>query len=84
MKASDASLRHQTAPPRPAVTGAVFDRALARTIEFDEVARVRFGARTKVNLCGLGEPLLNRRTPDFVRKVRDAGFKISLSTNGSG
>jgi MoaA/NifB/PqqE/SkfB family radical SAM enzyme len=65
------------------MTQAVFDRALARTIEFDEVAKARFGARTKVNLCGLGEPLLNRHTPDFVGKVRDAGFEISLSTNGS-
>jgi MoaA/NifB/PqqE/SkfB family radical SAM enzyme len=74
--------RDQT-PHQGLMAEAAFDRALARTIEFDEVARVRFGARTKVNLCGLGEPLLNRHTPDFVRKVRDAGFEISLSTNGS-
>ena len=74
--------RDQT-PHQGLMTEPVFDRALARTIEFDEVAQVRFGARTKVNLCGLGEPLLNRHTPDFVGKVREAGFEISLSTNGS-
>ena len=37
----------------------------------------------KVNLCGLGEPLLNRHTPEFVRQIRDAGFECSLSTNGA-
>jgi MoaA/NifB/PqqE/SkfB family radical SAM enzyme len=74
--------RDQT-PHQGLMTEAMFDRALARTIEFDEVARARFGTRTKVNLCGLGEPLLNRHTPDFVRKIREAGFEISLSTNGS-
>ena len=37
----------------------------------------------KVNLCGLGEPLLNRQTPDFVRKIRTAGFECSVSTNGA-
>ena len=65
------------------MTPEVFDRALERTIEFGEITQVRFGTRTKVNLCGLGEPLLNRNTPDFVRKVHDAGFEISVSTNGS-
>jgi len=75
--------RDQT-PHQGLMTPEVFDRALARTIEFDEIAQVRFGGvRTKVNLCGLGEPLLNRNTPDFVRKVHDAGFEISVSSNGS-
>jgi MoaA/NifB/PqqE/SkfB family radical SAM enzyme len=36
-----------------------------------------------VNLCGLGEPLLNRNTPTFVRQTRDAGFWCGLSTNAS-
>jgi MoaA/NifB/PqqE/SkfB family radical SAM enzyme len=70
-------------PHQGLMTPEVFDKALERTIEFDAIARVRFGTRTKVNLCGLGEPLLNRNTPDFVRKVRDAGFEISISSNGS-
>jgi len=74
--------RDQT-PHQGLMTPEVFDRALERTIEFGEITQVRFGTRTKVNLCGLGEPLLNRNTPDFVRKVHDAGFEISVSSNGS-
>jgi MoaA/NifB/PqqE/SkfB family radical SAM enzyme len=74
--------RDQT-PHQGLMTPEVFERALSRTIEFDGIARERFGARTKVNLCGLGEPLLNRHTPDFARQVREAGFEISVSTNGS-
>jgi MoaA/NifB/PqqE/SkfB family radical SAM enzyme len=70
-------------PHQGLMTPEVFDRALARAVEFDEIAQARFGARTKVNLCGLGEPLLNRHTPDFVRKVHEAGFEISVSSNGS-
>jgi MoaA/NifB/PqqE/SkfB family radical SAM enzyme len=70
-------------PHQGLMTPEVFDKALARTVEFDEIARERFGTKTKVNLCGLGEPLLNRHTPDFVRKVHDAGFEISISSNGS-
>ena len=36
-----------------------------------------------VSLCGLGEPLLNPNTPDFVRETRDAGFWCGLATNAS-
>ena len=74
--------RDQT-PHQGLMTPAVFDRALARTNEFSEIAHDRFGARIKVNLCGLGEPLLNRNTPDFVRKSREAGYETSMSSNGS-
>ncbi len=61
----------------------VFDQALLRTIEFQAIAREQFDKQVKVNLCGLGEPLLNKHTPSFVKKVRDAGFECSISTNGS-
>src|SRR5262245_2923234 len=70
-------------PHQGLMTPEVFAKSLDRTIEFDEIARVRFGTRTKVNLCGLGEPMLNRHTPDFVRMVSEAGFEISISSNGS-
>ena len=74
--------RDQT-PHQGLMSVEVFDQALARTVEFREVVRERFDTYIKVNLCGLGEPLLNRHTPDFVRKVREAGFGCSISTNGS-
>jgi MoaA/NifB/PqqE/SkfB family radical SAM enzyme len=39
--------------------------------------------KVEVNLCGLGEPLLNRHVPDMVRRVREEGFGSGLSSNGS-
>ncbi len=74
--------RDQT-PHQGLMTVEVFDQALRRTIEFRDVVDEHFGTHIKVNLCGLGEPLLNRHTPDFIRKIRDAGFERSISTNGS-
>jgi MoaA/NifB/PqqE/SkfB family radical SAM enzyme len=74
--------RDQT-PHQGLMSPDVFDQALLRAVEFGEVARERFGRRVKVNLCGLGEPLLNRHTPSFVQKITDAGFESSISTNGS-
>jgi MoaA/NifB/PqqE/SkfB family radical SAM enzyme len=74
--------RDQT-PHQGLMSVEVFDQSLARAVEFAKIAEERFGTHVKVNLCGLGEPLLNRHVPDFVRKVRAAGFECSLSTNGS-
>jgi MoaA/NifB/PqqE/SkfB family radical SAM enzyme len=74
--------RDQT-PHQGLMTPEVFERALARAVEFDRIARERFDTRMKVNLCGLGEPLLNRHTPEFVQQIRGAGFEVSVSSNGS-
>jgi MoaA/NifB/PqqE/SkfB family radical SAM enzyme len=74
--------RDQT-PHQGLMTTETFDQALTRAIEFRELARSKFDAEMKVNLCGLGEPLLNRQTPDFVRKIRTAGFECSVSSNGA-
>ena len=74
--------RDQT-PHQGLMTVDVFDQALARAVEFGAIAREHYQTHMKVNLCGLGEPLLNRNTPDFVRKVRAANFECSISTNGS-
>jgi MoaA/NifB/PqqE/SkfB family radical SAM enzyme len=74
--------RDQT-PHQGLMSPEVFDKALERTIEFREFVQARYGAHMKVNLCGLGEPLLNKHTPEFVEKIRAAGFECSVSTNGS-
>lgn len=74
--------RDQT-PHQGLMTPETFAQTLERTIEFRSVASERFGLDVRVNLCGLGEPLLNRHTPDFVRQLRDAGFHTSISTNGA-
>jgi MoaA/NifB/PqqE/SkfB family radical SAM enzyme len=74
--------RDQT-PHQGLMSPEVFEQALFRTIEFGDVARSEFDAPLKVNLCGLGEPLLNRHAPDFVRKIREADFECSMSSNGA-
>jgi MoaA/NifB/PqqE/SkfB family radical SAM enzyme len=66
------------------MTTVVFEQALARAVEFRDVASSLFeGVDVTVTLCGLGEPLLNRDTPTFVRKITEAGFKCALSSNAS-
>jgi MoaA/NifB/PqqE/SkfB family radical SAM enzyme len=74
--------RDQT-PHQGLMTVETFDQALRRTVEFRQVVQEQFATHIKVNLCGLGEPLLNRQTPDFVSKVRREGFECSISSNGS-
>ncbi len=61
----------------------VFDASLARAVELRAVIAERFGVDLHVNLCGLGEPLLNKHTPSFVEKVRGEGFFCSMSSNGA-
>jgi MoaA/NifB/PqqE/SkfB family radical SAM enzyme len=60
-----------------------FDRALARAVEYREVVKDVSGLPVTVSLCGLGEPLINKNTVSFVKKVKDAGFMCSMSSNGA-
>jgi MoaA/NifB/PqqE/SkfB family radical SAM enzyme len=61
----------------------VFEQALGRVAEL----RTRYAElgrpSPKVSLCGLGEPLLNRHTPSFVRRVREEGFSCTMSSNAA-
>ena len=41
------------------------------------------GLEVTVSLCGLGEPLINKNTVSFVKKVKAAGFRCSMSSNGA-
>jgi MoaA/NifB/PqqE/SkfB family radical SAM enzyme len=63
----------------------VFDQSLRRAIEYRELAHDALGADadTVISLCGLGEPLLNKRAPEYVRQVRAHGFTVSMSSNGA-
>lgn len=60
----------------------VFEQALARVVEFDPIAR-RLPIEPVVVFCGTGEPLLNRRAPHYVERVRGNGFPCQVSTNGT-
>jgi MoaA/NifB/PqqE/SkfB family radical SAM enzyme len=71
--------RDQT-PHQGLMSPEVFEKSLERAVEFREVFPDR---EIGVNLCGLGEPLLNRNAPAFVRQVRQAGFECTMSSNAS-
>lgn len=70
-------------PNQGLMTEEVFDQALARTVEFAAQSKETFGEEVTVSICGLGEPLLNPRTPSFARKVHEAGLFCSVSTNAT-
>lgn len=74
--------RDQT-PHEGLMSPEVFDQSLERAIEYRDVARDLLDASVRISLCGLGEPLLNKHAPDCVRKVREAGFDVAISSNGS-
>ncbi len=74
--------RDQT-PHEGLMSPEVFDQSLMRAVEYREVAKERLDASVRVSLCGLGEPLLNRHAPEWVAEVREAGFEVALSSNGS-
>lgn len=61
----------------------VFEQSLLRCKEVRDVSRRHDDRDPDVSLCGLGEPLLNRRAPEYVRRVREEGFRCSLSSNAS-
>jgi MoaA/NifB/PqqE/SkfB family radical SAM enzyme len=66
------------------MTGDVFEQALHRAVELREQTRHLFEHdEVTVTLCGLGEPLVNRRTPSFVHAINDAEFSCAMSTNAS-
>jgi MoaA/NifB/PqqE/SkfB family radical SAM enzyme len=60
-----------------------FDRALARAVEYREVVKDVSGLDVVVSLCGMGEPLINKNTVSFVKKVKGEGFACSMSSNGA-
>jgi len=63
-----------------------FEQSIRRAVEYREQVEAAFAPEPVdivISLCGLGEPLLNKHTPDFVRQVRAAGFRCSLSSNGA-
>ena len=61
----------------------VFAQTLSRVIELRDTAGAALDSDFKVSFCGLGEPLLNPKTPSFVRQVRDADFPCVMSSNAA-
>lgn len=74
--------RDQT-PHQGLMTPETFEQALGRAVEFRAAALEHTGVGSGINLCGLGEPLLNRHTPSWVAAVRQEGFHCGVSTNAA-
>jgi MoaA/NifB/PqqE/SkfB family radical SAM enzyme len=75
--------RDQT-PHQGLMSADAFHQALDRAIEFRQSCIELHGTdAVRISLCGLGEPLLNPRAPEAVRKVKEAGFECVMSSNGS-
>jgi MoaA/NifB/PqqE/SkfB family radical SAM enzyme len=74
--------RDQT-PHQGLMSPEVFAQSLRRATEYRDLALEKLGEDVDISLCGLGEPLLNRHTPEFIRQVRDAGFDVAMSSNGA-
>ena len=60
-----------------------FDKALARAVEYRKVVQDVSGLEVVVSLCGLGEPLINKNTISYIKKVKAEGFTCSMSSNGA-
>lgn len=71
-------------PHQGMMSAEVFDQALVRAEEYHRTARELF-PESNINLtfCGMGEPLLHPRLPEYVGRVSDAGITPALSSNGS-
>ena len=62
----------------------VFDQALSHLRDFGHLIEGAMpDAAIQVYLCGLGEPLLNKRVAEYVQKTKDAGFTCGIATNGA-
>lgn len=61
----------------------VFERGLARAVDYRELLRAIDVQEPMVSLCGLGEPLLNKHAATFARQVRDQGFTCAMSSNAA-
>lgn len=63
-----------------------FEKVLFRAVELRDqnAARSDHIVDLEPNVCGLGEPLINPNTPDFIRQIRQAGFaRCSMASNGA-
>lgn len=74
--------RDQT-PHQGLMSREVFEQTLQRAVEFRPVLESRLERELLISLCGLGEPLLNPRAVESVRRVTEEGFQCSIASNGA-
>lgn len=72
-------------PHQGLMTPEIYAKTLERTLQFQDTLRATVNPEIDltVNLCGLGEPLINKNAPAMVRQAREAGFSCEISSNAS-
>ena len=70
-------------PHQGVMTPAVFERVLARVLEFRDACGPVLPKAPNVSFCGLGEQLLNRDVTGFVGQLRDGGIDSVVNTNAA-
>jgi MoaA/NifB/PqqE/SkfB family radical SAM enzyme len=70
-------------PHQGLMTPDVFEQSLQRCVDLRGQLRTMDREDLRISLCGLGEPLLNKHTPSFVKRVRDEGFHCTMSSNAA-
>ena len=58
-------------------------KGLMKQATFSGIARALLPLKSRITLCGLGNPVSNPRWPDFVREYRDSGGTIGLVIHGT-
>ncbi len=74
--------RDQT-PHEGLMSPEVFDASLAHAVTLRDHGRAILDAEMLITLCGLGEPLINKHTPSWVKRVRDQDIKCGMSSNAA-
>ena len=70
-------------PHQGLMTPEVFEQSLARCDDLRGTLRSMGREDLRISLCGLGEPLLNKHTPEFVARCRAEGFHTNMSSNAA-
>jgi MoaA/NifB/PqqE/SkfB family radical SAM enzyme len=70
-------------PHQGTMSAVVFEQVLRRATEFRDVMAGELEGQVHLSFCGLGEPSLNPRLTDYLRRATAAGFEVSMATNGS-
>lgn len=71
-------------PHQGLMSDEVFEQTLVRAIEQRELNRLMDDSiDTVISFCGLGEPLLHKKAPEFIARARAEGFFCGMSSNGA-
>ncbi len=62
----------------------VFEQTLVRAVQLRDLnTRLDSSIETEISMCGLGEPLLHKRAPEWVGRATELGFHTAMSSNAA-